>query len=55
MGKSEDWKQRNKRNFEKEKWLFLVSETAKMRKEEENGPSVFPFISIREKLPWPLD
>ena len=34
---------------------FLVSETAKMHKEEESDPRVFPFISIRAKFPWPLD
>ena len=58
MGKEESLKigkQRKRRNFEKEKWLLLVSETTKMHKEEENDPSVLPFISIRAKSPWQLD
>ena len=54
MGKEESLKigkMRKKRNFEREKWHFLVSKIAKMRKEEENDPSVLPFISIHAKSP----
>ena len=47
----EDWEVKEEEKFWEGEMAFLISETAKMRKEEENDRSMFPFISALTKSP----